>query len=116
MGQGDGAQLRRNDASDAARQFPRRAKSFAQSTRMNRIAAREGFLVLYTEQDWLANAQGCWNWFDTRSGRAYREADLIMRAIGPSRAGIADNHSSPQPPTSANGQCRAGCLSASSRP
>jgi poly(hydroxyalkanoate) depolymerase family esterase len=57
------------------------AKSFAQSTRMNRIADREGFLVLYPEQDRLANAQGCWNWFDTRSGRAYGEAELIMRAI-----------------------------------
>ena len=57
------------------------AKSFAQSTRMNRIAARERFLVLYPEQDRLANAQGCWNWFDTRSGRAYGEAELIMRAI-----------------------------------
>jgi poly(hydroxyalkanoate) depolymerase family esterase len=57
------------------------AKSFAQSTRMNRIAARERFLVLYPEQDRMANAQGCWNWFDTRSGRALREAELIMRAI-----------------------------------
>ena len=46
------------------------AKSFAISTRMNRIAARQRFAVLYPEQDRLANAQGCWNWFDTRSGRA----------------------------------------------
>jgi poly(hydroxyalkanoate) depolymerase family esterase len=57
------------------------AKGFAESTRMNRIAARERFFVLYPEQDRLANAQGCWNWFDTRSGRAYGEADLILRAI-----------------------------------
>jgi poly(hydroxyalkanoate) depolymerase family esterase len=57
------------------------AKSFAISTRMNRIAARERFLVLYPEQDRLANPQGCWNWFDTRSGRAYGEAALIMKAI-----------------------------------
>ena len=57
------------------------AKSFAQSTRMNRIATRERFLVLYPEQDRLANAQGCWNWFDTRSGRAHGEAALIMKAI-----------------------------------
>ncbi|HSV35264.1 MAG TPA: PHB depolymerase family esterase [Ramlibacter sp.] len=57
------------------------ARSFAESTRMNRIAARERFVVLYPEQDRLANAQGCWNWFDTRSGRAHGEADLIMRAI-----------------------------------
>ena len=57
------------------------AKSFAVSTRMYRIAARERFLVLYPEQDRLANAQGCWNWFDTRSGRAWAEAALIMAAI-----------------------------------
>ena len=57
------------------------AKSFAQSTRMNRIAARERFLVLYPEQDRMANAQGCWNWFDTRAGRAAGEAQLIMKAI-----------------------------------
>ena len=48
---------------------------------MNRIAARERFLVLYPEQDRVANAQGCWNWFDTASARAYGEAALIMKAI-----------------------------------
>lgn len=57
------------------------ANSFATSTRMNRIAMRERFLVLYPEQDRLANAQGCWNWFDTDNGRAYGEAALIMKAI-----------------------------------
>ena len=57
------------------------ANSFATSTRMNRIAMREHFLVLYPEQDRLANGQGCWNWFDTRTGRAYGEAALIMKAI-----------------------------------
>jgi len=57
------------------------AKSFATCTRMNRIAASQRFAVLYPEQDRLANAQGCWNWFDTRSGRAQGEAALIMRAI-----------------------------------
>ena len=57
------------------------AKSFALGTRMNAVAARERFLVLYPEQDRLANAQGCWNWFDTRSGRAEAEAASILRAI-----------------------------------
>lgn len=57
------------------------ANAFATSTRMNRVAMRERFLVLYPEQDRLANGQGCWNWFDTASGRAYREAALIIQAV-----------------------------------
>lgn len=57
------------------------ANSFAASTRMNRIAMRERFLVLYPEQDRAANRQGCWNWFETGSGRAYIEAAWIMKAI-----------------------------------
>jgi poly(hydroxyalkanoate) depolymerase family esterase len=57
------------------------AASFARSTRMNGVALRERCLVLYPEQSRLANAQGCWNWFDTRSGRAEAEADLIMKAV-----------------------------------
>lgn len=57
------------------------AKGFASSTLMNSVAARERFWVLYPEQDRLANAQGCWNWFDTRSGRAQGEAALILNAI-----------------------------------
>ncbi|MDQ6680284.1 MAG: PHB depolymerase family esterase, partial [Pseudomonadota bacterium] len=57
------------------------AQSFAASTKMNRVAARERFLVLYPEQDRMSNAQGCWNWFETRSGRHHGEAALIMKAI-----------------------------------
>lgn len=57
------------------------AEAFAASTRMNLLAARERFLVLYPEQDRSANPQGCWNWFDTRGGRAQREAASIVAAI-----------------------------------
>jgi poly(hydroxyalkanoate) depolymerase family esterase len=57
------------------------AAAFAASTRMNRIAQRERFLVLYPEQDRLANGQRCWNWFETASGQAYGEAALIMKAV-----------------------------------
>ncbi len=56
-------------------------RDFAVSTRMNRLAARERFLVLYPEQDRLANAQGCWNWFDRRSGKADAEAATLMLAV-----------------------------------
>ncbi|QND84498.1 Uncharacterized protein ChrSV_2271 [Chromobacterium vaccinii] len=57
------------------------ARSFALSTGMHRIAARKRFLVLYPEQDRLANFQGCWNWHETASGLAYGEASLIMQAV-----------------------------------
>lgn len=56
-------------------------EGLAASSRMNAIAARARFLVLYPEQDRLANMQGCWNWYDTRSGRAQREADSIAAMI-----------------------------------
>jgi poly(hydroxyalkanoate) depolymerase family esterase len=56
-------------------------RDFAIATRMNRVADRERFLVLYPEQDRLANAQGCWNWYDRRSGKADAEAATLMAAI-----------------------------------
>lgn len=57
------------------------AQGFADSTRMNAVARRERFLVLYPEQDRLSNAHGCWNWFETRNGRASAELAIILLAI-----------------------------------
>ncbi len=57
------------------------AKGFAASTQMNQVAARERFIVLYPEQDRVANAQGCWNWYGTDTGRAQGEAAIILAAI-----------------------------------
>jgi len=57
------------------------AAAIARSTRIARLAARERFIVLCPEQDRLANPQGCWNWFELRSGRAVAEAALILAAI-----------------------------------
>lgn len=57
------------------------ATMFAASTRMNALASRHRFLVLYPEQGRAANPQGCWNWFETRSGRAGAEASSVMQAL-----------------------------------
>ena len=57
------------------------AGSFAVCTQMNRVAARERFFVLYPEQDRLSNPQGCWNWYETRSGLAFAEAAMLIQAI-----------------------------------
>jgi poly(hydroxyalkanoate) depolymerase family esterase len=45
---------------------------FAAGTQMNRLAERDGFLVLYPEQSANANGSNCWNWF--RSQDQQREA------------------------------------------
>ena len=57
------------------------ANAFADSTRMNRLARTQRFLVLYPEQDRLSNPHGCWNWYETQHGRARAEVALIMKAI-----------------------------------
>ena len=57
------------------------ARSFADSTRMNSIAVKSRALVLYPEQDPRFNPQGCWNWYDARSGQANAEAATLMAAI-----------------------------------
>lgn len=56
-------------------------RDLAVSTRMNRLAARERFLVLYPEQERMANAHGCWNWFERRSGKADAEAATLLAAV-----------------------------------
>ncbi len=64
------------------------AESFGGLTRMNGIADRDNFLVLYPEQRRLANSLRCWNWFarsaQTGAGEAAILADMIRS--------IADEH------------------------
>jgi poly(hydroxyalkanoate) depolymerase family esterase len=56
-------------------------RDLAASTRMNALAVRQRFLVLYPEQDRLAHPQGCWNWYERRSGKADAEAATLMAAV-----------------------------------
>lgn len=56
-------------------------RDFAASTRMNALAVRQRFLVIYPEQDRIAHPQGCWNWYERRSGKADAEAATLMAAI-----------------------------------
>ena len=74
------------------------AQALATVSRMNAIADRERFLVLYPEQDRSGHPQRCWNWYDTRSGRAFAEARIVLAAIDqvcagqpvdPARVGVA---------------------------
>ncbi len=58
------------------------ATAFAASSKMNRLAARKRFFVLYPQQERLANLQGCWQWYATRAGKAQREADSIAATVG----------------------------------
>lgn len=48
---------------------------------MNRLAARQRFFVLYPEQERVANAHGCWSWFERRSGKADAEAATLLAAV-----------------------------------
>ncbi len=58
---------------------------FAEGTRMNQLADRHGFVVLYPEQSRSANPFGCWNWFDpavlSGAGEAAAIARIVRRAI-----------------------------------
>lgn len=56
-------------------------RDLAEASRMNRLAQRGRFLVLYPEQDRGANVHGCWNWFERRSGKAAAEAATLMAMV-----------------------------------
>jgi poly(hydroxyalkanoate) depolymerase family esterase len=56
------------------------AEEFARVTRMNDIADREGFAVLYPEQSRERHKLGCWNWF-AKPGAAVSNERAIISAL-----------------------------------
>ena len=57
------------------------ANVFAEGTRMNEIAERQDFIVLYPEQSRTANPYGCWNWFQPVVLKGAGEAAAIVRIV-----------------------------------
>ncbi len=57
------------------------ADDFEHGTRMNDLADREGFAVLYPEQTSFANMRRCWNWFDTNTASGNGECAIVRAMI-----------------------------------
>jgi poly(hydroxyalkanoate) depolymerase family esterase len=57
------------------------AEVFAEGTRMNEIAERNHFIVVYPEQSRTANAYGCWNWFHPAAQRGAGDAGAVARIV-----------------------------------
>ncbi|OWQ45836.1 hypothetical protein CDL60_18460 [Roseateles noduli] len=54
---------------------------FAVGTRMNELARRHGWLVLYPAQSSKVNPQGCWNWFKTGHQARGRGEPALLAAL-----------------------------------
>lgn len=57
------------------------ATQFAQGTRMNRLAERKGFAVLYPQQALTNHTRRCWKWYDKATQEGGGEAAMIAGLI-----------------------------------
>jgi poly(hydroxyalkanoate) depolymerase family esterase len=57
------------------------AEALAAGARMNRLADRHQFMVLYPEQSRYANPQRCWNWFDPSGLDGHGEAAIVAGMV-----------------------------------
>ena len=57
------------------------AQTFATATRMNALADKHGFAVLYPDQSDTANLHRCWNWFETETLAKRGEVAIMLAMI-----------------------------------
>lgn len=57
------------------------ATQFADGTRMNRLAERKGYAVLYPQQSLRAHARRCWKWYEKLTQDGGGDVGLIVGAI-----------------------------------
>lgn len=57
------------------------ATQFAEGTRMNRLAERKGYAVLYPQQSMRSHARRCWKWYDKLTQEGGGDVRLIVGAI-----------------------------------
>jgi poly(hydroxyalkanoate) depolymerase family esterase len=55
--------------------------TFAEGTRMNLLADRHGFAVVYPEQSELAHPHQCWHWYDARDEAGGGEAAAVVSLV-----------------------------------
>ena len=57
------------------------ATDFAAATRMNELAERKGFAVLYPQQSAASDSHRCWHWYQRATQQGQGEAKLIAAMI-----------------------------------
>ena len=65
------------------------AEEFERGTRMNAIAERAGFAVLYPDQAKFANIRRCWNWFEPNTAAGNGECAIILEMIAAANQHVA---------------------------
>ena len=68
------------------------ATQFAEGTRMNRLAERKGYAVLYPQQSLRSHARRCWKWYDKLTQEGGGDVRLIVGAIEQVAARYAIDH------------------------
>ena len=57
------------------------APDFATATRMNQLAERKGFAVLYPQQSAASDAHRCWHWYQRATQKGHGDVQVIAHMI-----------------------------------